>query len=64
MGACEHCKTCPCKIYQGYKQPLEVPDHRDIMIIGDSVTPLETMHNTHMTGTAIKLLFQAMEQVG
>lgn len=64
MGVCTHCTNCPCNGYTGYREALSVPENIDIMVIGDSVTPLEVRNKTHMTGNAITLLGDAMRKVG
>ena len=63
MSACNDCKDCPCKIYPQLIRPLTV-GHRDIMVIGEVITPTEARKGEVMTGAGADILKQTMVKVG
>lgn len=63
MSACDQCAKCPCAVYPQLVRPLNTVQ-RDIMVIGEVVTPGEARKGTVMTGTGADILKQTMIKVG
>lgn len=60
---CSNCTSCPSNIYTPLVKPL-CTEHKDILVIGETITAVEARKGEVMTGPAVDILRQTMTKVG
>lgn len=63
MPACSYCNDCPGKIFPQISEHWSV-EPKPIMVIGETLSPMEIKKGQRMTGTAVEILKQTMLKVG
>lgn len=58
------CADCSCKNYPCYSWEVLNPQHRELMVIGESATAQEIRHNEKMVGPGATVLRETLEKVG
>lgn len=61
MATCVNCAQCPGKVYPQLQHEIKASP-KDILVIGEALTPLECRTGKMMTGTAVDILKQAMQK--
>lgn len=63
MPACGHCLQCPSGVYPQLVRPWSTP-HKDILVIGETLTAIEARRGICMSGAGAEILKQTMDKVG
>lgn len=58
------CAECSCKNFPRYSWDILNPQHRDLMVIGESASVQEIRHGEKMVGSGATVLRETLEKVG